>query len=258
MGGPSTPSPAAKPVKSPDTPTLIQRGKKLFKESVPVLTTAAESATLSSTPSTSQHQISPTLQSTHLPTETPSMPPTQTSTPFPTETETMYEPPKTLDELVNRINTNKQLADIAACVNTIDHKSLNNLVNYLYWGLSCSKGIKTNVFDFASLSTDAMARLQHANKPNLIYKFAYCVGTNRPDSSEPKFLFDRMPFGLVQHQIEFFSVLNSCQVCKFSYFILKYMWSIYNNYLLEFIIHVVIALLIYWCRLFIQWKYNDK
>jgi hypothetical protein len=68
-----------------------------------------------------------------------------------------------------------------------------------------------------------MVELQRANKPNILYKLAYCIATKKPGTTEPLFPLDRMPFGLVQHQIEFFSSTNVSQVLVVIYmYIVKY------------------------------------
>ena len=54
----------------------------------------------------------------------------------------------------------------------------------------------------------AMKRLQDNGKNNLIYKFALCIVSNRPGSNDSLFLINRMPFGMVEYQIEFFSATN--------------------------------------------------
>ena len=57
-----------------------------------------------------------------------------------------------------------------------------------------------------------MKKLQVQKKNNLVYKFVFCIAKNRPGSDETLFPIDRMPFGLVEYQIEFFSLTNIMQV----------------------------------------------
>ncbi|KAI8503729.1 hypothetical protein Bbelb_187000 [Branchiostoma belcheri] len=52
------------------------------------------------------------------------------------------------------------------------------------------------------------------NKPNLLYKFAQILSTNRPGTNIPLLQLDRMPFGLIQYQLEFYSSTNVHQIEK--------------------------------------------
>lgn len=75
-----------------------------------------------------------------------------------------------------------------------------------------AKGIDTNPADFASISLEAMKLLQDNGKPNLIYKWSKCVfGEN----GKPLMPLHRMPFGLIQYQMEFFTCTNVMQVSFF-------------------------------------------
>jgi hypothetical protein len=98
------------------------------------------------------------------------------------------------------------------------------LTNNTFLMLANSFGIDSNPGDFVQLALNSMINLQSNNKSNLIYKCAYCIGTKRPGSSDTLFPLSRMPFGLVQFQIEFFSCTNITQVC-FA-FILTIMWAL--------------------------------
>ncbi|XP_066270847.1 uncharacterized protein [Branchiostoma lanceolatum] len=88
----------------------------------------------------------------------------------------------------------------------------NILTDHLYFKLALSKQITTYPTDFASLSTDAMIRLQTMGKPNSMYKFAQCIARNRPGSQEPLMPLTRMPFGLIQYQIDFYTCTNVQQI----------------------------------------------
>ena len=71
------------------------------------------------------------------------------------------------------------------------------------------EGIDTNPADFASISLGAMKVLQENGKPNLIYKWSKCVFGEDGKSLIP---LHRMPFGLIQYQMEFFTSTNVMQV----------------------------------------------
>jgi hypothetical protein len=49
------------------------------------------------------------------------------------------------------------------------------MATMLWKNLYLSKNIDTNPLDFVHLSLDAMVELQRANKPNILYKLAYCI-----------------------------------------------------------------------------------
>lgn len=70
------------------------------------------------------------------------------------------------------------------------------------------------VEDFPSLAIKAMKMLREKGKSNVLRDFAKCLGLRRPDSNEPLMPVDRMPFGLIQHQIQFFCASDIRQVSK--------------------------------------------
>lgn len=85
-------------------------------------------------------------------------------------------------------------------------------LNILFLKLANDVGITTNPSNFASLALKAMKMLQENGKSNLLYKFAYCLATTSLGTNKPLFDVKRMPFGLVEYQIEFFSCTNIMQV----------------------------------------------
>ncbi|XP_031572632.1 uncharacterized protein LOC116306685 [Actinia tenebrosa] len=85
-------------------------------------------------------------------------------------------------------------------------------LNTLFLKLANDACITTNPSNFASLALKAIMVLEEHGKSNLLYKFAYCLATNPPGISRPLFDPTRMPFGLVEYQIEFFSCTNITQI----------------------------------------------
>ena len=85
------------------------------------------------------------------------------------------------------------------------------LLNALYLQRAIDHGIDSNPGDYASLSLKAMLALQEKGKPNLVYKWCRCLHNNEGKSSMD---FDRMPFGLIQYCMEFFSCTHVSQVRK--------------------------------------------
>ena len=85
-----------------------------------------------------------------------------------------------------------------------------SFMDKMFANLASSCGINAKLSKFISLSVKAMKTLQDAGKNNLIYKWAKCiVGEN----GKPLIALDRMPFGLIEYQMEFFTATNVMQVC---------------------------------------------
>lgn len=58
---------------------------------------------------------------------------------------------------------------------------------------------------FLQLSLMSMKHLDSSGKMNVLYELAKGLGTLRPNSSEPVFPMSRMPFGLLQYMVTFFT-----------------------------------------------------
>ena len=82
------------------------------------------------------------------------------------------------------------------------------LIDKMFAHLSSSCGIKLS--NFISLSVEAMISLQNAGKSNLIYKWAKCIVG---EGGKPLMQLNRMPFGLIEYQMEFFTATDVMQVC---------------------------------------------
>ena len=65
----------------------------------------------------------------------------------------------------------------------------------------------------------AMKALKDCGKENLLYKFAFCLTEKFPGTERPILEMDRMPFGLIEYQLLFFSCTNMMQVCPFFFFV---------------------------------------
>ncbi|XP_063431644.1 uncharacterized protein LOC134714336 [Mytilus trossulus] len=94
------------------------------------------------------------------------------------------------------------------------------LLDTLFKTVCAENGIKQPPEKFPSLSLKSMDILQKKEKPNVLLDFAKCLGTTRPESDSPLMPVDRMPFGLIQYQLQFFSNSNTKKVfilIKFSY-----------------------------------------
>ena len=93
-------------------------------------------------------------------------------------------------------------------ISSIEESKLSELANLAFLELATRNGIDTNPADFATLAVKGMKTLKNNNKGNLIYKLAMCIAKTRPSTGQSLFPLDRMPFGLVEFQIEFFSATN--------------------------------------------------
>ena len=85
---------------------------------------------------------------------------------------------------------------------------MSELANLAFLELATRNGSDTNPADFATLAAKGMKTLKNHIKGNLIYKFAMCIAETRPSTGQLLFPLDRMPSGLVEFQIEFFSATN--------------------------------------------------
>ena len=85
------------------------------------------------------------------------------------------------------------------------------LLNAFFLQRAIDHGIDSNPGDFPTLSLKSMVALQENGKPNLVYKWCRCLHNHDGKSSMD---FSRMPFGLIQYCIEFFSCTHVSQVRK--------------------------------------------
>ena len=114
---------------------------------------------------------------------------------------------KVLSEVSFSSDTRKEL--ISRLYQPLDFVNKMSLVDKHFLDAAVSQGINTNPADFASLSLGAMKVLQDNGKPNLIHTWSKCVfGEN----GKPLIPIHRMPFGLLQYQMQFFACTNVMQV----------------------------------------------
>lgn len=73
----------------------------------------------------------------------------------------------------------------------------------------------SNHGNIVSSSLDAMKSLAKAGKdPMLVTKFAKCISTKRPDTNTSLMPLNRMPFALMEYQIEFFTATHVSKVIQ--------------------------------------------
>ena len=86
------------------------------------------------------------------------------------------------------------------------------ITDQLYALVAEKMGLTSTVLGFVRLSLEAMRRLELNDKVNLVIKFSQGFANERPDNSGPLIPLHRMPFGLLQYCIEFFTCTNVMQV----------------------------------------------
>ena len=99
---------------------------------------------------------------------------------------------------------------------TLPQHNKLDVLDSLFSTVCKEKDVRNPPTRFNTMSLNAMIMLQKKEKPNVLNDFAKCLGVCRPDSVEPLMPVDRMPFGLIQHQMQFFSSKNATKVIIFS------------------------------------------
>lgn len=66
--------------------------------------------------------------------------------------------------------------------------------------------------DFLELTLSAMDQLKAAGRTNVVYNLVKSIGTKRRDENESRLPVSRMPLGLIEHTVNFFSSSNLQQV----------------------------------------------
>ena len=69
--------------------------------------------------------------------------------------------------------------------------------------------------DFLQLVVEGMEQLHVADRTNVIYLLAKALGTLRPDSSESLLPTRRMPMGMLEYIVNFFTASSVQQVCLY-------------------------------------------
>ena len=93
-------------------------------------------------------------------------------------------------------------------------KNMEEIVKFMdgtFLSLAMKNGLSSKPKYFVSNSIKAMKRLSSENKPNLVYKFSQMLTLQKATNS-PVIQLDRMPFGLLEYVIQFFTVSNVNQV----------------------------------------------
>lgn len=78
--------------------------------------------------------------------------------------------------------------------------------------------------DFLELSLAAMVRLKEAGRTNIVYNMVKAIGTQRPNSEQSLLPVTKMPMGLLEYCVNFFSSTHLQQVASYP-----------NNYLIIYV-----------------------
>ena len=117
-----------------------------------------------------------------------------------------------LSQLCRSFGVSSLLNLLAKLTVLLPRKELIVCADEVFLRLADLQGETCNPVNYVSFSLEAMNTLSVISKSSLVCKFVYMLGTKRPGSEEPLIPIDRMPFGLMQYQIEFFSSTNVMQV----------------------------------------------
>ena len=123
-----------------------------------------------------------------------------------------------LEEAKLSFPTRKELMNVL--LQPLVYQEKMEVIDTQFVRTAVAEGIDSNPADFASLSLGAMKVLQAAGKPNLIYKWSKCVFG---EDGKPLIPLHRMPFGLIQYQMEFFMCTNVMQVTNCDSVVLYYL-----------------------------------
>ena len=84
-------------------------------------------------------------------------------------------------------------------------QDIMTIMDEAFLSLAMKNGLISNPKYFVSTSIMAMKRLSSENKPNLVYKFML---TLQKATNLPVLQLDRMPFGLLDYVIQFFTAVK--------------------------------------------------
>ncbi len=115
-------------------------------------------------------------------------------------------------EMLLEMPTSDKVACIEAVMQKMDLNDAEEVANMAFYQLALKKDISSYPSNFAEIASNAMVILQEHNKPNIVYNLAKCLGTYRPGTTATIMPINRMPFGLLEYQIQFFSCTNTSQV----------------------------------------------
>jgi len=96
----------------------------------------------------------------------------------------------------------------AQCVSALANLKLDEqfkVLTKLFCGLLQMKSTCECPDDFLELSVNAMAHLHTCGRSNVVYLLSQALGTMRPDSSDSLLPAKRMPMGLIEYTVRFYT-----------------------------------------------------
>ena len=94
------------------------------------------------------------------------------------------------------------------CVSALVNLKLDEqfkVLNKLFCGLLQKNSACVCPDEFLELSANAMAHLHNCQCSNVVYLLSQALGTVRPDSSDSLLPANRMPMGLIEYSVSFFT-----------------------------------------------------
>ena len=128
-------------------------------------------------------------------------------------------------KLLESLSVGDQISCLRTVIQSQNMHDTEQLANMAFYELASKKGINSYPRDFSAVASDEMVRLQKNSKSNVLYKFAKCLADSRPGSDEPLMPITKMPFGLIEYQIDFF--YNSGQVSSYCFVDIPYIYFVY-------------------------------
>jgi len=100
------------------------------------------------------------------------------------------------------------LSKIASC------EALIQVADSLVCSVASKSGLSWNLKGFLDTACRAMCELETHGRPNVVYFLCRCIAEKKEDGKTPLLPMDRMPFGLIQYQLEFFNATHVCQISE--------------------------------------------
>ena len=117
----------------------------------------------------------------------------------------------------NDIVQETSVGDLLSKAKCLSSSDVSQLCESLFEEMMIREKIPMPGKDYIGLSLLAMARLAQRQKTNVVYKLAKVIAVNRPNSTEPLLPMNRMPWGLIQYQIDFFACTHINEVCFYEF-----------------------------------------
>ena len=122
----------------------------------------------------------------------------------------------TLMKLLPKVLPSMCLSDVTELLSSLSRiasrNALLSVADSLVSGVASKTGLSWNVMGFLDTACRAMCELEAHGKPNVVYFLCRCIAGKKEDGKTPILPLDRMPFGLIQYQLEFFNATHVCQV----------------------------------------------